>query len=182
MYRCGQWWSEASEGGDLCQLSDFFLWKIKHLCQDGDKHIKAAVSHVVAPPLSGNLLGSDDARQRQTYGDAYVVRCIVRERNVRSPTWKIKLIYHKCSGCVTLNWMIVVEKSYRQILFIKLSLSVFLGSPCVQNKLGKLDCSMAALHFLSPLHTFLQQIRELDLMSLIRQASKGFGAPSQCSD
>lgn len=46
----------------------------------------------------------------------------------------------------------------------------------VQNKPGKLNCSAAALHFLSSLHTFLQQKGELDLVSLIWQVSKGFGA------
>lgn len=62
-----------------------------------------------------------------------------------------------------------------RFLVIKLNtVHLLTGTPCVQNKPGKLDCFVAELHFLPSQHTFMQQKRELDFMLLIRQASKGF--------
>lgn len=111
---------KASEGGDLCQLSDFFLWKIKHLRQDGEEHIKAAVSLVVMLPYSVHLLWSGDVRRGQTHVDAYVngtsqIHFARLKDVVTDLENKAHLSYVQELCNVKLNDMLV-EKSYTQVL------------------------------------------------------------------
>lgn len=119
VYRCGQWHDDQrfQREGDLCQLSDSFLWTITNrLCQDGEEHIKAVslprVARLPELPHSVNSPGRGDARHR---GEPMVMDMLTSvtlihsawlERDMVSGLENVKLIY----SWVTQSW-ILVEKS-----------------------------------------------------------------------
>lgn len=109
-----------------------------------------------------------------------------RLRDVITESENVKLIFHLCgySRDTMLNCILVEKIFFSGIIEISmtLALNIFPNGAFVCRASWENWTAAAALHLVSLLHTFLQQKGEPDFMSLIQQASKGFGALSQYSD
>lgn len=114
------WWSEVSEGNGICAswLTPSYGEITNGLCQDGEEHIKAVVSHVALLPElphSVNSLRLGDARQRQTCGNGYVNNKIPIQltwlRDVVAELEYVKLIYHMFNSCLTSSWIVFCLRS-----------------------------------------------------------------------
>lgn len=188
VYRCGQWHDNQRFHRDRGFMPMDWL-----LVEDNkmslfvrEEHIKAALSHVAMLP----------ERHLWRTPDSLVIMDNMASfawlRNAATDSENLKFIYCTYSNTVTspciISWLRVPSVKVEFGLIIKLPLCVHSHRIVVcRISRGKLDFAAAAAtvvaaHLVSSQHTFLQQKRESEFMSLIQPASKGFGAQSQYSD